>query len=185
MAHPVSSRTRAKGDGLIVSERNSTVGVSESTQDDIGAWLGVEFTFRDRPAAVPADMRAGWRMALLLLVIDSCRGQRASLQQVQVLMRAALFSSGQQDFVRAYRGNSDPAALHIRYDPAITRAIDLAVGLDLVCWSSRNRLTLSQRGAKMLHEIVDNDDLLTKERRLLSDLGGKITMARVNKLVGT
>ena len=55
----------------------------------------------------------------------------------------------------------------IRYDPAITRATDLAVDLDILSWESGNRLAPTVTGEGMLAGILGNVDILADERPLL------------------
>lgn len=155
------------------------------TSDRLTELLDTGFEFSDRPAPVPADIRADWRVPLLMFVVDSCRGKRASLQQVQVIAWAAIFEESREDFLKAFRGDSNPATLLIRYDPAVTRAANLAVGLDLLSWHSGNRLALTVEGKAMLAKIREYDSLLADEREFLSDLGGSVTMTVINKMLGS
>ena len=154
------------------------------TQTRLGELLDTEFEFNDRPTPVPADIRAEWRVPLLLLIVKSCWGGRAPLHQVQALAWAAIFEENRPDFIRAYRGESDPAALLIRYDPAVIRAINLAVGLGLLSWHSRNRLTLTGEGETTLDRVLTNDGVLADERAFLADFGGRIPMNRINQMLG-
>ena len=151
--------------------------------DRLAEMLDTGFEFSDRPAPVPADIRADWRVPLLMLVVNSCRGKRASLQQVQAIVWAAIFEESRREFVKAFRGESDPAALLIRYDPAVTRAANLAVGLDLLSWHGGNRLALTAEGEALLARILEHDGVLADEREFLSDLGGSITMNAINKML--
>ena len=142
------------------------------------------FDFNDRPAPVPADIRADWRAPLLMLIVNSCRGRKASLQQVQAIAEATIFAESREDFLRSFDGEADPAALLIRYDPAVTRAANLAVGLDLLAWQNRSRLGLTAKGQAMLDKILEDDGAFVEEREFLSDLGGSISMSSVNRMLG-
>ena len=146
--------------------------------------LDAEFVFTNRPAPVPADIRADWRIPLLLLIVKSCRGQRASLQQLQAIAWAAIFEESRADFLSAFRGEADPAALLIRYDPAVTRAINLAVGLDLLIWQGGSRLCLTGAGEEMLAKILKAENVLADERAFLAELGASIPMNRIDKMLG-
>ena len=145
--------------------------------------LNTRFEFNARPAPVPADIRAHWRIPLLLLIVDSCRSRRASLQQLQAIAWAAIFEESRDRFLRAFNGESNPAALLIRYDPAITRAADLAVGLDILAWENGKRLAPTATGEEVLAEILGKDDLMADERGFLSQLGSSIPMNRIDKML--
>ena len=154
------------------------------TDDHLAELFDTGFEFSDRPAPVPADIRADWRVPLLMLIVNSCRGRRASLQQVQALAAAAIFEESREEFLQAFGGETDPASLLIRYDPAVTRAVNLAVGLDLLAWRNRNRLGLTDRGEAMLKGILEDGGTFVEERAFLSDLGGSISMSSINRVVG-
>ena len=145
--------------------------------------LDTGFEFSVRPAPVPADVRAHWRIPLLLLIVDSCRSRRASLQQLQAIAWAAIFEESRDGFLRAFNGESNPAALLIRYDPAITRAADLAVGLDILAWERGNRLAPTATGEEVLAEVLGNADVMADERAFLSELGSSIPMSRIDKML--
>jgi hypothetical protein len=118
-----------------------------------------------------------------MLVVEACRGGRASLQQVQVVAWAALFASSDELFLKVYRGEVDPSALLIRYDPAITRAIDLAVGLALLKWVNGKRLELTDSGKALIVRIRANEQILAPEQDFLSGLGTTISMKRINEMI--
>ncbi len=99
-------------------------------------------------------------------------------------MWAAIFPESRADFLRAYQGDLDPTSLLIRYDPAITRAIDLAVGLELVAWQAGKRLALTAKGTQLLDLILASEQALEEERTFLSHLGGKITMKQIDRMIG-
>jgi len=154
------------------------------TTPGVGNLLDIEFDFNDRPTPVPADLRAEWRVPLLLLIVKSCWGNRAPLHQVQALAWAAIFEENRKDFMRAFRGESDPVALLIRYDPAVIRAINLAVGLGLLAWLSTNRITLTEEGQATLDRVLAKEGVFTDERTFLASFGGRIPMNRINQMLG-
>ena len=153
-------------------------------RDRIAESFDAKFEFKDRPPPVPADIRADWRVPLLMLIVKSCRGGRASLQQVQSIAWAAIFEESREEFLEAFSGNggTDPAVLLIRYDPAVTRAVNLAVGLGLLLWATKGRLVLTDKGKCLLDEIQRHEGVLADERAFLSQLGG-VTMKRINAML--
>ena len=153
------------------------------TDDYLAKLFDTTFEFNDRPAPIPADIRADWRVPLLMLIVNSCRGRRASLQQVQAIAAAAIFEESRGAFLGSFEGEADPAALLIRYDPAVTRAANLAVGLDLLSWQNRSRLGLTTKGEAMLEAILADGDAFVEERSFLSDLGGKIPMSSISRML--
>ncbi|MEP6534296.1 MAG: hypothetical protein ABJF23_03190 [Bryobacteraceae bacterium] len=48
--------------------------------------LKAEFVFRQRPVAIPGDLRIGWRIGLLVLLMNGCcKSGRTSLTRLHVL----------------------------------------------------------------------------------------------------
>ena len=43
------------------------------------------FSFTSRPVPVPGDLRINWRLAVILLMLDSSRAKRASLAKLHLL----------------------------------------------------------------------------------------------------
>lgn len=153
------------------------------TPDHLADMFDTEFQFRDTPGPVPADVRAEWRIPLLMLIVNTCRNTTASLQQVQAIAWAAIFEESREGFLKALEGSSDPASLLIRYDPAVTRAANLAVGLDLLFWRNRTRLAMTEKGKDLVGGILSCSNVLVEERLFLSEIKG-ITMKTLNRMLG-
>ena len=166
-----------------MADENSPEAGLSLTDDYLAELFDTTFEFNDRPAPIPADIRADWRVPLLMLIVSSCRGRRASLQQVQAIAAAAIFEESREVFLRSFAGEADPAALLIRYDPAVTRAANLAVGLDLLSWQNKSRLGLTTKGEAMLEAILADGGAFVEERSFLSDLGGKIPMSSISRML--
>jgi hypothetical protein len=92
-----------------------------------------EVTFQDRPDVLPGDLRPDWGISLILLILLK-RGHRraASLEKLHVLYWATRSNESRRMFSRIARGEGQPDDLVVRFEPALNRAIDFAVGERLV-----------------------------------------------------
>ena len=81
--------------------------------------INVPFIFSQKPESIPPDLRPIWRIALLLLLLYSCRGNRASLKKLHVLNWAIRIPESRQRFLRYIKGESKPDDVIIRFEPSV------------------------------------------------------------------
>lgn len=142
--------------------------------------LDGQVTFRQQPAPVPGRLLPGRRVALLLLTIQKCRGQRATPLQMHALDTALVDPDARKALASA--GNDLQTSPIIRYDPALTRAIDRAVGFGLARWIGGNRLELTDHG-KAVSGMVRSADVLSVERAAFDEIPGQLTQKAVADFV--
>ncbi len=167
----------------------------ETSLDDV---LDVPFTFRLRPRALPCSMRPGWRLHVLVLILNQCRGARASIEQLHVLNWAIRTDETRQHFLQFLEGKRAPNQVIVRYDPSLSRAIDFAFAEKIVSRQeikvesvevTKNtkkslpyRVILAERGNRLLQQIQEADEAFTVEKAFLNSLGKKVTQEQVSAL---
>lgn len=159
--------------------------------------LDVPFTFHRRPRALPCSMRPGWRLHVLLMILNQCRGTRASLEQLHVLNWAIRTEDTRQHFLQFLEGKRAPNQIIVRYDPSLCRAIDFAFAETLVVRQEQQtelfdndhpkrtppyRVILGKRGKQLLQQIQKMDDAFTVEKAFLKAIGKKVTQEQVSTL---
>jgi hypothetical protein len=142
----------------------------------------VEYRFVARPRPYPADLRADWRISAVVLAVDKSRGKRASVPQLHVLVWAMLDPEHGLHLARALHGESTRLP-PIRFDPAVVRAVDLAVGLGVLVRDGK-RLKLAAGGVELLELIASEPEVMSQEKLILNDLGGSVSMVAVDRLAG-
>lgn len=125
------------------------------------------FEFRERPVPTPAEYRPKWRTALVVLLIGSCYGRRASWHQLHVLNWACRSRANQASFERLKTGDAQLGDMVVRYDPALDRAIDLALFSSLLERRGGDVLGVAPRGLAALNGLQDAD-VLTVEKAFLN-----------------
>lgn len=169
--------------------------MSQATLDEV---LDVPYTFTRRPRALPCDMRPVWRLHVLVLILDQCRGGKASLEQLHVLNWAMRTEETRGLFLQFIRGNRSPSQIIVRYDPSLSRAIEFAFAENLVVrnavqqelFDQNNRqkstppyrVALSIAGRELAEAINSAKDVFVTERKFLEEIGQKVTQSQIESL---
>ncbi len=146
----------------------------------------VPFIFRSRPSPLSGAVRPAWRIALVTLLVNKCRGQRASFEQLHVLNWATQVSGARETLVGLLSGDArNPAEAIVRFDPALNRAIDLGRGSGFFEWHAGKWLHLTPRGKALLAIVENHPTLFESERSFLNKISGKVSHARIEALLAT
>ncbi len=169
------------------------------TLDDV---LDVSFTFTRRPCALPCVMRPAWRLHVLVLILDQCRGGKASLEQLHVLNWAIRTEESRQLFLQFIKGRRAPNQIIVRYDPSLSRAIGFAFAEKIVARHEKQaalfedgngknagkkkappyRVLLSDRGHLLVQQIKGMTDAFVVEKEFLRAIGKKVTQEQIEML---
>lgn len=124
------------------------------------------FDFREEPVPTPAEYRPKWRTALVVLLLGACHGRRASWHQLHVLNWGCRSRTNQEAFERLKAGEGRLGDSVVRYDPALDRAIDLALFDGLLERRSSEALGLAPRGLDTLAKLRETS-VLSDEKEFL------------------
>lgn len=140
------------------------------------------FSFKERPAPLIADLRPIWRITLVLLVLESCRGARATFTQLHLLTWAVTDHSAWTAVLAVLADQTQPVEPIVRFDPSLNRAVDLALAFKLLTLEGR-RLKIAPEGVQVLGAIRKDAQLYTAERARLEDLPKKVSEKDVERLI--
>lgn len=147
--------------------------------------LSTSFVFRRRSIAVPGDLRPAWRIGLLMLLLKKCcRQSRSSLTRIHVLDWAVRTPDNQAP-LRALLSKAvtqDP--LIVRFDPALNRAIDYALGEGLVQRVAGSRIELTENGNALASDIIKDEALYPAEKSFVDELRQQVTESLVDRIFG-
>ena len=144
--------------------------------------LDVPFDFVRRPAPVPAALRPEWRIALLLLALHRCWGNKATRRQLHVLNWALRTPEARATFGHVLAGTLRPDEAIVRFDPVVERALNFAEGEKLITISGE-LVVLTQRGDQFVRSLMRNKDCMLMEKEFLASLGGKLTQRQVESFL--
>lgn len=169
--------------------------MSQTTLDKV---LDVPFTFRRRPRGLPCALRPAWRLHVLVLILDQCRAEKASLEQLHVLNWAIRSEETRRLFLQFIKGKRAPSQIIVRYDPSLSRAIDFAFAEKVITRHEQQlsllkegdteknappyRIRLSARGRALVQEIKAMEDIFVVEKQFLKAIGKKVTQQQVESL---
>ncbi|WP_428503081.1 hypothetical protein [Roseateles sp.] len=147
--------------------------------------FNTSFSFQRRPVSLPGDLRPAWRIGLIAILLSQCcRQQRSSLTRLHVLSWAVRSKANHDDLLSLVNHALPPDALIVRFDPAVNRAIDLAIGEKLINRVDGSRIELSKAGREFSKEIFADAQLYVAEKALAASLKQKVSESVVDEIFG-
>lgn len=145
---------------------------------------GASMVFTDRGDALLADMRPLWRMALILLALRRCGyGKKMSMAKLYVLNWAVRSEDTRSRFLRAIESGAAPDDLVIRFEPALMRAVSLAVGEGLLDIEKGKNVRLTAAGDAFAAEIEQDGECFKAEKEYLASLKGRVFEKDIQRLL--
>jgi hypothetical protein len=126
--------------------------------------------------AIAAELRPDWKIGALLLILHlSSRGGKSSLRRLHILNWALRSSKNRAEFEQVREHQQPLFSFQFRFEPALGRAINLAVGEKYVEWVSGNRLQITSKGQRWVKDILKDESVMQEERDFLERIGKDIT----------
>jgi hypothetical protein len=131
-----------------------------------------KISFRKKPIPIPAEYRPMYQIAIIIMVLYyCCRGNSSSLLKLH-LLSWSLFSSKNMDFLYNYlRSNYAGKKPVWNIDPALNRALTLAIADGLCEITSSKKYKLTQKGQKFIDVLNSDKELLDFEKDYLKKIG--------------
>jgi hypothetical protein len=134
------------------------------------------FRFTRRPMAIAAELRPDWKIGAVLLILHlSSHGGKSSLRRLHILNWALRSSKNRAEFEQVREHQQPLFSFQFRFEPALGRAINLAVGEKLIEWVGGDRLQITAKGKRWVTEILKDEDVMQEERDFLERIGKSIT----------
>lgn len=143
---------------------------------DVNSYINNDIIFNSKAPAVPFNYRISYKIALICSIIGKCCGKKGCSAIKLQMITAATASAKARDelFSLIDKPHATETAI-IRFDPAISRALNLALADNVILRQSNGLYRLTDRGKALVASIYKDDTILTVEKRLLSDLSNKLT----------
>lgn len=81
-----------------------------------------------------------------------------------------------------YEGRREPDELLVRYDPALSVSLDLALGEGLVSMTDSGTVQLTMAGKSAAATVHQHEDVLLKEKEFLDHFPKRITQKLMNEI---
>lgn len=156
--------------------------VNESVDSNVEALLNIPFHFSRQPSPIPPNLRPERRVPLTLLLVAKCHGSGASWKSLQ-LLNWIVRDARHAELVSELRGRRDISEQPvIRFEPALDRALDIAVGFGFLEQKSSRVFRLTDAGRRIV-ELLSESEAFSQERAILQRLHGKLTATEVARLI--
>jgi len=140
--------------------------------------------FKRRPMAIAAELRPDWKIGALLLILHlSSRGGKSSLRRLHILNWALRSAKNRAEFEQVREHQQPLFNFQFRFEPALGRAINLAVGEKYVAWVGGNRLQITPRGQRWVKDILKDESVMQEEREFLKRIGKDITKGIATEMI--
>lgn len=157
---------------------------TQATVRELFERLNGTVAFGRQPEAIPGDLRISWRLTILCVILNRCRGSKTNLQTLHVLWWATRSRTSRDLFVRWLEGDNRPDDLVVRFDPSLTVTIDLAFGAGLVTWDSGTSVVaLTAQGKSVAEAAWSDETVVREERAFFRRLPAHITQKSMRELL--
>lgn len=163
--------------GLCGDELNSIEALEE-----LFAGQTAKIGFRRRNDAIPGDLRISWRLAVLCLLLARFRSNTARTEHLHTLWWAIRSEATRDLIVRWFNGRPVPDEIIVRFDPSLSKTIDLAVGQGLVDTLTDGRVKLTSTGLAMAQAVSSKVDVLEDEKGFLEKLPRSISQKAMKEM---
>lgn len=142
------------------------------------------FSFRQRPIAIPAELRPLFRIGQIVLVINKCcRGAVASAIQLH-LFCWALNSQENMNALLGYIANQNTiSSIPIHLDPSINRAIQFAIADEFLKVEPSGKIAIAPKGELLYVEIMADLSMFGGEKQFLQKIGKKLTDTTARRMI--
>ena len=118
-----------------------------------------------------ARYRISWRVGVLILCLDRCRGKAATVPQLHVLTWAVQDPANYETLMTYWSGHDDETSLRA-WNPELEDTLRVTRAAGLIAQSSTGRQTLTESGKQLANRINALDsETLSREREILRSLG--------------
>lgn len=140
-------------------------------------------SFRERPEAIPGDVRISWRLSMLCLLVDRGRGRRLNLQTLHLMWWAIRTPESRSLFLRWMQGSKQPDDLLVRYDPSLSYSLDMALGQGLIVMTSAQVVQLTPAGGALAASVWAEDGVFVEEKEFLRRTPKSISQQAIRRLL--
>lgn len=143
---------------------------------DISHYLNSDIVFDSKAAAVPYNYRISYKISLICAIIGKCCGKKGcSAVKLQMINAATISQKAKNELFNLINNPFVMETTIIRFDPAISRAINIALADSIIFRQSNGLYRLSDNGKRLVESIYSDDAIMEEEKQLLSSLPNKLT----------
>ena len=150
---------------------------------DVNDYINNDIIFDAKASAVPYNYRISYKIALICAIIGKCCGKiGCSALKLQMINAATTSKKAKDELFNLIDNPFITETTIIRFDPAISRAINLAMADEVIFRQSNGLYRLKYKGKALLNAIYKNDETLAVEKQLLSELSNRLTEDIIDRI---
>ncbi len=142
-----------------------------------------DIIFDAKASPVPYNYRISYKVSLICLIIGKCCGKRGcSSIKLQMVNAALCNSTAATELLLIVENPFITETTLIRFDPAISRAINLAIIENLIYRQSNGLYRLTQRGKLLVDAIYQDESLMLFEKSYFLKLSNRLTEDIIDRI---
>ena len=150
---------------------------------DVNSYISNDIIFDAKDSAVPYNYRISYKMALICAIIGKCCGKKGcSAIKLQMISAATTNSKAKDDLLGLLDNPFTSKITVVRFDPAISRAINLAMADGMIFRQSNGLYRLKDKGKSLLNAIYKDEGTLVVEKQLLAELSNRLTEDMIERI---
>lgn len=135
-----------------------------------------DIIFDSKADAVPFNYRISYKVSLICLIIGKCCGKKGcSAMKLQMINSAVSTIKSRLELLDFINSSLFTVTTLIRFDPAISRAINYALVDNLICRQANGLFRLCDRGKELIENIYKDTELMSVEKDFFSELSNRLT----------
>ena len=135
-----------------------------------------DIIFDAKVDAVPFNYRISYKVSLVILIIGKCCGRKGcSAIKLQMISSAAATFKKRIELLESVQLSYLAESTLVRFDPAISRAINFALADKLIYRQVNGLFKLTTTGKELLISIYSDKELMVVEKNFFSDLSNQLT----------
>ena len=145
-----------------------------------------DIIFDSKADAVPFNYRISYKVSLICLIIGKCCGKKGcSATKLQMTNAAVSTSKSRKELFDLINGKLFSEVTLIRFDPAISRAINYALADSLICRQANGLFRLANKGKELVKNIYEDTELMTVEKDFFRELSNGLTEDIIESIAHT
>lgn len=142
-----------------------------------------EITFVNRPIQVPYNYRIVYKICKIVLIIGkTCKRGGCSTLKLHILSNAVSSNEALKE-LRKFLENTSNRVSIIRFDPALTRAINYALAENIIDIQANGKIKLTDIGRKIYDQILYDENIMIMEKDTLNNISDRLTEAKIEEII--
>lgn len=142
-----------------------------------------KITFINRPIQVPYNYRIVYKVCKIVLIIgETCKRGGCSTIKLHIISNAISSNKSLKELEKFLDDSSNNVSI-VRFDPALTRAINYALAENIIDIQNNGKIKLSDKGKVLYQEVIEDKELMILEKDSLKNISNKLTEEKIEEII--